>query len=156
MPAERADITFQEVIIYLHHREWPGVWVESSTGPICYISGAASDDLTWGVLPFHTMLARPQGSEKALELVEDMFKSCLADPKHKSCRVVEEAMVPKRLLDVDRPQIVQLPPDTTYVPQYVALSYCWGGDQQLKLTKARKASLENSVGRNYHRYFGMP
>lgn len=54
---------------------------------------------------------------------------------HVNCRSVEDRHLPSKLLSIVEDRVLLV--DTAQVPgdkQYVALSYCWGGEQEQKTT----------------------
>ncbi|KAI0113437.1 heterokaryon incompatibility protein-domain-containing protein [Daldinia grandis] len=92
------------------------------------------------------ILTRPincrPGAVENLALARSWLEGCLHS--HPKCRTKQDSM-PSRILRIDKvdsPDKFKINLEPTYdkVEPYVALSYCWGGDQACKTTKSRMRS----------------
>ncbi|OIW35314.1 HET-domain-containing protein [Coniochaeta ligniaria NRRL 30616] len=116
--------------------------------PKCVIATEAPIDVLTpkGDVADGSILNRPInpqiGSLANMDLARSWLRTCLTS--HRKCQKPSHAFMPKRVLqlsrDVSREAFtVRLCVDQQ-PGQYVALSYCWGGDQPYKTTKARMQS----------------
>ncbi|KAF2663540.1 HET-domain-containing protein, partial [Microthyrium microscopicum] len=88
--------------------------------------------------------ARP-ASDESFDFLKSQLNECVR--QHPECTNREESRAPKRLLyvgSIDEPPHL-LRSDSHSRKRYAALSYCWGGDQALKLTKHTEKALSNSI-----------
>lgn len=68
------------------------------------------------------------------------LKDC--EQSHQKCRAYQGAFRPERLLEISQDgRMVRLQHDHAASTRYVTLSYCWGGDQPGKATKANLHAL---------------
>ncbi|KAL7621706.1 hypothetical protein AAE478_009033 [Parahypoxylon ruwenzoriense] len=92
--------------------------------------------------PIQTDVASPGVIEAARELITSCRDS------HPACHATAQPRSPSRIIDVaglDRSLIYLRSTYNLVDIEYVALSYCWGGDQPVKLLSNSEASLENGV-----------
>ncbi|KAJ4324569.1 hypothetical protein N0V84_003848 [Fusarium piperis] len=83
------------------------------------------------------------GSTASLSKASSWISNCLAN--HPKCSSRENCEPPARLLKLGRDEsTVRLVPNHQNL-KYAALSYCWGGDQEYKLTQARLAVYHTSI-----------
>ena len=83
-------------------------------------------------------------SKSTFGLARDWLDKCLnGKPPHEKCKRATVAYLPKRLVEIDvkseNPSLRlrdTVYPASTTAELYVALSYCWGGEQDCKTTKA--------------------
>ncbi|KAF2122962.1 heterokaryon incompatibility protein-domain-containing protein [Lophiotrema nucula] len=80
-------------------------------------------------------------SDEAYSFIKDNLKTCL--DSHPHCRRIGEARTPTRLLKVTGDRIALL--EHLQHVQYAALSYSWGGNQELKLTSETKKELLGGI-----------
>ncbi|KAK5128949.1 hypothetical protein LTR85_000282 [Meristemomyces frigidus] len=94
----------------------------------------------------HSAVERKSRSKKLTDKVSGWIDDC--NRLHAACtRHTEGAILPRRLLDV-RSQRVKVVDGSTFTNiSYLALSYCWGGDQDVKLTFQREQSLRDGLDR---------
>ncbi|KAI1276232.1 heterokaryon incompatibility protein-domain-containing protein [Xylaria sp. FL0933] len=124
---------------------WDGKRPESSDSPNCLIrtnapidiltpEGDAADEFIWN-RPINTKIGSPENLARARSWLQTCLKS------HPTCPKPSATFMPKRVLHISLgashvPYGVRICVDEIPAP-YVALSYCWGGDQSYKTTKAR-------------------
>ncbi|KAI1778782.1 heterokaryon incompatibility protein-domain-containing protein, partial [Hypoxylon cercidicola] len=85
-------------------------------------------------------------SQTVVSAARQLISSCRNT--HPACRAATEVQPPTRVLDVSRSNgaFVSLCSGHDLKSEdYVALSYCWGGDQPLKLTSSNMTCLENGI-----------
>ncbi|OTB06896.1 hypothetical protein M426DRAFT_9322 [Hypoxylon sp. CI-4A] len=131
-----------------HFGLWDGKSSSSSTSPTCLIRtttpvdvftlpGDAAEDLIWN----RPINSKP-GSLENLALARSWLHTCLTShqlyPKP-SLRFIPERMLHVSFDSLSQVYAVRICLDKTPA-HYVALSYCWGGDQPYKTTKARMTS----------------
>jgi Heterokaryon incompatibility protein (HET) len=80
-------------------------------------------------------------SERSLGFARASLDHCLNSEKHKLCPKLDSIFMPKRLVKISESssgqrEISLFEPQDTEVHPYVALSYCWGGEQPLSTTTA--------------------
>lgn len=75
-------------------------------------------------------------SPRAMSVARSWLSDCVAG--HRRCAGEESHQLPSRLLEVGSNDIVRVVTPSNPVP-YVCLSYCWGGDQQVKSTRSNIA-----------------
>ena len=80
----------------------------------------------------------PPNLVPASELSFSRVKSWLSEcqDSHTSCRAALQRYTPKRLLEISHDNGTFMLRSRASIDQYIALSYCWGGDQPSKTTKA--------------------
>ncbi|KAI1372460.1 heterokaryon incompatibility protein-domain-containing protein [Hypoxylon crocopeplum] len=92
--------------------------------------------------PIETDVASPAVIAAARKLIS------LCHHSHPTCRAAGEASSPSRVINVAGPDgsyIYLCSPRNLTTEGYVALSYCWGGDQPVKLLSNNKAALADGV-----------
>ncbi|KAF2095806.1 HET-domain-containing protein [Rhizodiscina lignyota] len=109
------------------------------------IFGAVPDVLTWGILPYLPPLPQDPASDRTFSFVRRQIEDCSLH--HDECRIRRATTAPKRLLSVsaDNGRIRLARSDTHSREKYATLSYCWGGDQGLKLTKADEVFFQEHI-----------
>lgn len=104
------------------------------------------DQLPWPQCPIKEEDTLPDfdpSSRSSLTFLKKELANCLAN--HPKCRVADQ-FTPTRLLslvDALTFRITKLP--KTGIVHYIALSYCWGKDQALKLVAANEEQLEQGL-----------
>ncbi|KAK1700193.1 heterokaryon incompatibility protein-domain-containing protein [Colletotrichum godetiae] len=78
-------------------------------------------------------------SEAAFSRVRSWMSTC--DEQHTDCLRDSTGLRPSRLLDLSSTTTMRLRDAHVTYDQYAALSYCWGGDQQLKTTRSTLAQI---------------
>ncbi|KAK1634568.1 heterokaryon incompatibility protein-domain-containing protein [Colletotrichum phormii] len=78
-------------------------------------------------------------SEAAFSRVRSCMSTC--DEQHTDCLRDSTGIRPSRLLDLSITTTMRLRDAHVTYDQYAALSYCWGGDQQLKITRSTLAQI---------------
>jgi hypothetical protein len=114
-------------------------------GREAHIFGTTPNAMTWGAIPYVPPSPASPRSGESFEFVQQKIDYCAS--YHPQCRERNVSTAPKRLLDV-RSGInsVRLTvSDAQSRERYACLSYCWGGHQTLKLTKATELSLSGSI-----------
>lgn len=86
-------------------------------------------------------------SAQSLRQVRNWFTTCLE--KHSLCSQSTGRVMPAMLLEINKRNGVRriqlIDTAAIGVTPYAALSYCWGGDQQLKTTKATADRLKSGI-----------
>lgn len=99
----------------------------------------------WGTIPPVLPLPETPGSDESFDFVKRQLDLCISE--HPECQTRKSTTAPKRLLRVgsesQSPFLIES--DEQSRERYAALSYCWGGDQTLKLTRLTEATLRNSI-----------
>lgn len=115
-----------------------GISVMRTDGP-CNIFRLPSQDSNWNYIPQGQALPDAPGAEESFDFVRQQLRDC--HMHHAECRAAPGGISPKRLVSVglqdEELLIVTSDPFTLEIPQYAALSYCWGKDQEFKFTKDR-------------------
>ncbi|KAI0528395.1 HET-domain-containing protein [Xylaria digitata] len=127
---------------------WDGKKLETSGSPQCLIrttapidvftpEGDAADKFIWN-RPINPKIGSPESIARARSWLQTCVES------HPSCPKPSYTFMPKRVLQISldascTTYAVRISVDQPPAP-YVALSYCWGGDQPYKTTKARMES----------------
>ncbi|KAI8649334.1 HET domain-containing protein [Fusarium sp. Ph1] len=98
--------------------------------------------------PVHSVVNRvlpnlEPGSAPSLSKASSWLSNCLTN--HPKCSSKGTCESPARLLKLgqDESTVCLVPNHQHY--RYAALSYCWGGDQEYKLTRARLAAYQASI-----------
>src|SRR2546429_4474745 len=89
-------------------------------------------------------------SEANINITNNWIQSC--STTHRICRNLEDTVLPTRVIDVGSPDGSKEPflfISEGCVGRYIALSYCWGGEQSIKTTvdslEAHKRKIELST-----------
>ncbi|TVY68859.1 hypothetical protein LSUE1_G007031 [Lachnellula suecica] len=118
--------------------------------PMTYYLDAEADDPASSYISDRPMYPYIY-SDVTIDLVQSWIQDC--DERHKECREamkrhfsIGRAAGPSRIIDIgaignDDVRIVTSDPGI----EYVALSYCWGGDESMKLLKSNLGSWEHNV-----------
>jgi hypothetical protein len=132
--------------INLFDRYLPQILCDISNGVTqSFTIWVAPGTTTWGAIPCLPSISVTPGAEESFGFVKEQLSQCAS--QHPECQVTKTTTAPKRLLhagsEAEPVHLVQA--DAEARERYAALSYCWGGDQALKLTKATEASLSRSI-----------
>ncbi len=107
--------------------------ISDSVGePLRVIYRSLLTDTTWDEISFRESIPFA-GIEHATAWIEARLRDCCTS--HPLCRK-STTVGPKRLLKLSTGNKVNLVDCPEQIPSYVALSYCWGGEQECKLTTA--------------------
>ncbi|KAI5860990.1 heterokaryon incompatibility protein-domain-containing protein [Durotheca rogersii] len=155
IPDEGGDIVecMPEDLVTLHVRSMGEgslvdeihIEVDGEKGQACCRVYAAEDDpasVLTTFRPVQTDVSSPAAAAAAREAIARCRDS------HPACRPAADARPPSRLLDVtggDEGFIYLRSTRDMAREEYVALSYCWGGDQPVKLLVRNKADLECGI-----------
>ncbi|KAK3504043.1 heterokaryon incompatibility protein-domain-containing protein [Neurospora crassa] len=96
----------------------------------------AWDGIAQDANPLHAVLSGSPQTSEAYEFIRSCLRDC--DANHPECKIAGQRL-PTRLLDVQHegaPQVTLVETESLPVGHsttYVALSYCWGGQQSLTL-----------------------
>lgn len=97
-----------------------------------------------GVLISEDMSGDP-GSDQALSRMQRWASTC--EQTHHQCHQ-EKPILPKRLVaigETDTDRVYLWEPEEGSFGRYAALSYCWGGENAIKTTKANKEDMKASI-----------
>ncbi|KAI8627666.1 heterokaryon incompatibility protein-domain-containing protein [Xylariaceae sp. FL1651] len=104
------------------------------------VEGNAADSFIW-----NRPINRFPGSAENLALAQQWLAGCRHS--HPKCRDISQTYMPYRVLRIrdgcgscDFHVTLEIRHKTGVIEPFVALSYCWGGDQVYKTTKARMES----------------
>lgn len=98
--------------------------------PLRKIFKVLSTDTSWDTIPFRSSIPVPDIAH-ATKWIEARLEECSS---HQQCKTVT-TVGPKRLLRLSPGNHVCIIDTPKQMPKFVALSYCWGGDQESKLTQ---------------------
>ncbi|EFQ35379.1 heterokaryon incompatibility protein [Colletotrichum graminicola M1.001] len=91
-------------------------------------------------------LQRDVQSKRVLSAARGLYKAC--KESHKLCRYARDTVLPSRVLDLgttEAPTLRLYVNNTEEHGEYVALSYCWGGNQRGLLRKRTLSNMENGI-----------
>ncbi|KAF6828188.1 heterokaryon incompatibility protein (SNF2 family domain-containing protein) [Colletotrichum plurivorum] len=91
-------------------------------------------------------LRRDVQSKRVLDAARNLYKTC--KDSHPQCRFARDAVLPSRVLDVGsaaNPSLRLFLNETEQRGRYLALSYCWGGDQAYKLRRSNLSAMERAI-----------
>ncbi|KAH8807415.1 heterokaryon incompatibility protein-domain-containing protein [Xylogone sp. PMI_703] len=80
-------------------------------------------------------------NEDALRRIEQAFTECIT--QHESCSRSKIGLLPSRVIDIEMMCLYETEKGETGT--YAALSYCWGGDQEVKTTRANISSKKRGI-----------
>lgn len=99
----------------------------------------------------HKPMNSTPASEKSFELVKKWIHSC---DKHYQDTSPQRYPLPSRVIDVgtqDHPDLHLRRTDSSDAQPYLCLSYCWGGDQHMRLTKGTLRSWLSTYKKSFER-----
>ncbi|KAK6423143.1 hypothetical protein LTR81_004091 [Elasticomyces elasticus] len=104
----------------------------------------------WSAAPAHNLSCWPWSRHHASEESSQWIKATIEDCRHNQdnmhCRNTSVPKLPTRVIDVGKakgqPKLIV---SHEMSAEYIALSHCWGGDPQMKLTKATFAQYQNRL-----------
>lgn len=110
----------------------PPTILDSIGEPIRMIYRSLSTEQTWDDIPFRESILLADIAH-ATAWIEARLSDCCTS--HQLCKK-STTVGPKRLLKLSAGTKVNLVDCPEQIPSYIALSYCWGGEQECKLTTA--------------------
>ncbi|KAF2833570.1 HET-domain-containing protein [Ophiobolus disseminans] len=119
---------------------WKGEFIEMYAG--------STSRAPWPTLGAAHHIPVNSGSDDTFNFIRRCIQGCLANPKHKACRLPCKSSIsaPKRLLDVGRATSpIRLIDTQGKTFQYAALSHCWGSAPQLTTTKQNWAKMAVNI-----------
>ncbi|KAF6828598.1 heterokaryon incompatibility protein (SNF2 family domain-containing protein) [Colletotrichum musicola] len=93
-------------------------------------------------------LRRDVQSKRVLDAARNLYKTC--KDSHPQCHFARDAVLPSRVLDLGprdaaNPSLHLFLNETEQRGRYLALSYCWGGDQAYKLRRNNLSAMERAI-----------
>ncbi|KAK1597106.1 heterokaryon incompatibility protein [Colletotrichum navitas] len=128
--------------ISIHPYAEQGERLQLDTGPssTCTVGNPAA-----GVIR-RRPLQRDVKSKRVISAARGLYKEC--KESHKLCRYARDTVLPSRVLDLgtaEAPTLRLYVNNTGEHGEYVALSYCWGGQQQGLLRRRTLSNMENAI-----------
>ncbi|KAF6793038.1 heterokaryon incompatibility protein (SNF2 family domain-containing protein) [Colletotrichum sojae] len=93
-------------------------------------------------------LRRDVQSKRVLDAARNLYDAC--KKLHPQCRYARDNVLPSRVLDLGPrgaadPSLHLFVNETEQRGRYLALSYCWGGDQEYKLRRNDLSAMERAI-----------